>query len=67
MSNEEKILELLQAMDARLDRLETGQAELKAGLVQLQEDHEITRAALNHLIEWSDEVSEAVKFPLPKS
>ena len=102
MSNEEQILQILQGIAGRLDRLETGQAEIredlasvkgdvaflkedvaslkgdvaflkedaaamKEDLARLNEAHEITRGALNHLLEWSDKVSEAMDFPLPKS
>ena len=95
MSNEEKILELLQGMTVRMDKLEAGQADmtarmdrLEAGQARIQgdltllkgdvsglkedvsvlkEDHEITRGALNHLLDWTDSVSNAISFPLPKA
>ena len=81
MNNEEKILAMLQTMQTsmtamqtemkgittRLDRLEAGQAEIKEALAGVKEAHEITRGALNHLLDWSDKVSDAMDFPLPKT
>lgn len=38
MNNEEKILALLEAMDGRLDRLESGQEELRAEVSDIKAD-----------------------------
>ena len=42
----------LNSIDTRLDKLE--------------EDAEITRDGVNALIEWAENVSNAIRFPLPK-
>lgn len=64
----------LEPITTRLDKLEEGQTAITTRLDEIQEDIDflkeettVTRGALNHLIEWSDKVSDAVDFPLPKS
>lgn len=74
---DEKILTLLTEMNERLKSLETDVSALKADVSVLKtdvsnikEDTEITRTAVNTLIEWADAVSEVeavVKFPVKKS
>ena len=101
MTNEERILELLEAqqgelrqinvrldsMDARFDRMDAQldgmdvrfdgidaqlvgmRARLNSidtRLDKLEEDAEITRDGVNALIEWAENVSNAIRFPLPK-
>lgn len=87
MTNEEKILALLEAQQIELKNINTkigtmqediGQlkedvtqlkedvAQLKEDVDQLKEDSEITRSGVNTLIEWAEEVSETISFPLPK-
>ena len=101
MTNEERILELLEAqqgelrqinvrldgmdakfdkMDARLDGMDARFDGIDAQLVgvrarlnsidtrldKLEEDAEITRDGVNALIEWAENVSNAIRFPLPK-
>jgi len=50
--NENLILEELQKINEKLDRL--------------AEDTEVTRDGVNALLEWAEEVSESITFPLPK-
>lgn len=65
---DEKDLQAIAAlMDKKLEPIKEDLAEVKEDLAQLKEESEITRGALNHLLEWSDKVSSAVDFPLPKS
>lgn len=87
MTNEERILELLEAqqgelrqinvrldgMDARFDRMDAQLVGVRARLNsidtrldKLEEDAEITRDGVNALIEWAENVSNAIRFPLPK-
>ena len=59
MNNEEKILQLLEAQQEELrkinDRLE-----------KLEEHAEVTRAGVNSLLDWAEECGNVIKFPLPK-
>ena len=87
MTNEERILELLEAqqgelrqinvrldgMDARFDGIDAQLVGVRARLNsidtrldKLDEDTEITRDGVNALIEWAENVSNAIRFPLPK-
>ena len=87
MTNEERILELLEAqqgelrqinvrldgMDARFDGIDAQLVGVRARLSsidtrldKLEEDAEITRDGVNALIEWAENVSNAIRFPLPK-
>ena len=59
MTNEERILELLEAQQTELRKI-------NARLDKLEEDSEITRDGVNTLIEWAENVSNAIRFPLPK-
>ena len=80
MSNEEKILELLAAMDARQTRTEELLAAMEARisamdarmsametkLDDLTEAHEETREGVNILLSWAEKASNALSLPLPK-
>ena len=86
MTNEERILELLEAqqgelrqinvrldgMDARFDGIDAQLVGVRARLNsidtrldKLEEDAEITRDGVNALIDWAENVSNAIRFPLP--
>ena len=79
-TNEEKILQLLEVMQADISGLKTDVAGLKADVAQLKTDVEELKAsqeemketlsehtvALNAILEWADECREADRFPLPK-
>jgi len=55
--------ELLQAIRAIVkEELEP----VKTQLTDLAEAHEETRGGVNALLEWAEEVSESITFPLPK-
>lgn len=59
MNNEEKILQLLEAQQAELRKI-------NSRLDRLEESAEITRAGVNSLLEWAEECGNVIKFPLPK-
>lgn len=40
--------------------------ELRDSLDELKEDEEITRIGVNALLEWAEDVSNAIRFPLPR-
>ena len=73
MTNEERILELLEAqqgelrqINVRLDGMDARFDSIDTRLDKLEEDAEITRDGVNALIEWAENVSNAIRFPLPK-
>ena len=59
MEKEDLILEELRKINSRLDGMESR-------LDRLEESAEITRDGVNTLIEWAEDVSNAIRFPLPK-
>ena len=59
MTNEEKILEMLY-------ELQKGQEELKADIADLKEKQEDIQTSVNAILGWTDKVSDAVNFPLPR-
>lgn len=74
MSNEEKILQLLETQQKTL---EAQQAELRKinkrldtmdnKLDDLIEEHSMTREGVNKLLAWADEAGYIIKFPLDKA
>ena len=80
MSNEEKILELLSAMQKDLAGVKEDLADVKEDLAGVKEDlagvkedlaelkeaHEETRCGVNSLLEWAEECGNVIKFPLPR-
>ena len=79
-TNEERILQLLEVMQADISGLKTDVAELKTDVAGLKTDVAELKAsqeemketlsehtvALNAILEWADECREADRFPLPK-
>lgn len=59
MTNEEKILEMLSAMQKDITAIKEDVEELKEG-------QEETRSGVNALLEWAEECGNVIKFPLPK-
>lgn len=55
MTNEE----LLEVLNKRFDAIESR-------LERLEESAEVTRDAVNKILEWTDEVTKITDFPLPK-
>ena len=94
MNNEEKILEMLAAMQTRQEKTEEMLAAMQGSITTMQGDivsmqgdikningrldsieeklddlteaHEVTRDGVNALLEWGDEVSGTIAFPIPK-
>lgn len=66
MANEEKILQMLEAQQAELRKINSRLAGVESRLDKLEESAEITRDGVNTLIEWAEDVSNAIRFPLPK-
>ena len=94
MTNEEKILQLLESqqielckinsrldgmesrlggmesrldgMESRFDGMESRFDGMESRLDKLEESAEVTRGGINTLIEWAENVSNAIRFPLPK-
>ena len=66
MTNEERILELLEAQQGELRQINVRLNSIDTRLDKLDEDAEITRDGVNALIEWTENVSNAIRFPLPK-
>ena len=66
MTNEERILELLEAQQGELRQINVRLNSIDIRLDKLEEDAEITRDGVNALIEWAENVSNAIRFPLPK-
>ena len=72
-ANEEKILQLLEVMQADISgmkadiaQLKTSQEELKATQEEMKETLSEHTVVLNAILEWADECREADRFPLPK-
>lgn len=72
-TNEEKILQLLEVMQADISGMKADIAQLKASQEELnatQEEMKETLSehtvVLNAILEWADECREADRFPLPK-
>ena len=59
MEKEDLILEELRKINSRL-------AGVESRLDKLEESAEITRDGVNTLIEWAEDVSNAIRFPLRK-
>ena len=66
VTNEERILQLLEVMQADISGLKTDVAELKASQEEMKETLSEHTVALNAILEWADECREADRFPLPK-
>lgn len=72
-ANEEKILQLLEVMQADISgmkadiaQLKASQEELKATQEEMKETLSEHTVVLNAILEWADECREADRFPLPK-
>ena len=80
MNNEERILQLLEAqqeelrkingrldgMESRMEGIESRMEGIESRLDKLEEHAEVTRAGVNSLLEWAEECGNDIKFPLPK-
>ena len=66
MTNDEKSLEMLYELQKGQEELQKGQEELKADIADLKEKQEDIQTSVNAILGWTDKVSEAVNFPLPR-
>lgn len=66
MSNEEKILAMLEGINSRLDKVDARLDRMERNITNLQEGQEEIRGSVNRLVEWADECTYAIKLPLPK-
>lgn len=66
MTNEEKILEMLAAMQNDINAIKQDVSVLKQDVEELRETAEITRTGVNALIDWAEDCGNAIKFPLPR-
>ena len=66
MSNEEKILELLQQMQSDIASMKQDIASIKDDIEEIKEESEITRSGVNTLIDWAERVEKTSKFPMPE-
>lgn len=73
MSNDEKILAMLESinnrldsMDSRMDRMDSRLNRMENDIADLKEGQEEIRGSVNRLVEWADECTYAIKLPLPK-
>ena len=66
IDKEDMILEELRKLNAKVDTMQQDVSQLKEDVAQLKEDSEIARTGVNALIEWAEDVSNAIRFPLPK-
>ena len=66
MNNEEKILQLLEAQQEELRKINGRLEGVESRLDKLEEHAEVTRAGVNSLLEWAEECGNVIKFPLPK-
>ena len=72
-TNEERILQLLEVMQADISgmkadiaQLKASQEEFKATQEEMKETLSEHTVVLNAILEWADECREAERFPLPK-
>ena len=66
MNNEERILQLLEAQQEELRKINGRLEGIESRLDKLEEHAEVTRAGVNSLLEWAEECGNVIKFPLPK-
>ena len=65
MDKEDLILEELRKLNAKVDTMQQDVSQLKEDVAQLKEDSEITKTGSQCLIEWAEDVSNAIRFPSP--
>lgn len=65
MARMDKIDARLDNMDARLGRVEHELVEVKDRLCAVEENTEVTRGAVNALVEWAEQVAVITKAPFP--
>ena len=66
MTNEEKILQLLEAQQEEFSKINARLDKIEEDIEEIKETSEITRNGVNALIEWAEDCGNAIKFPLPR-
>lgn len=66
MTNEEKILQLLEAQQEEFSRINARLSKIEEDIEEIKETAEITRTGVNALVEWAEDCGNAIKFPLPR-
>ena len=63
MTNEEKILQMLEKMQSDITDIRADITDIRADITEIRETQEEHTTALNELIEWADEVQVVVRVP----
>lgn len=63
---DEKLDKALQPINARLDRVDSRLDKIEDDIDELKESCEVTRVAVNTLIDWTDQISTVEALPLPR-
>lgn len=66
MTNEEKILQLLESQQEEFSRINARLSKIEEDIEEIKETGEITRTGVNALVEWAEDCGNAIKFPLPR-
>lgn len=66
MTNEEKIIQLLEAQQKEFSKINARLDKIEEDIEEIKETAEITRTGVNALIEWAEDCGNAIKFPLPR-
>lgn len=66
MTNEEKIIQLLEAQQEEFSKINARLDKIEEDIEEIKETAEITRTGVNALIEWAEDCGNAIKFPLPR-
>lgn len=66
MNNEEKILELVEKISAKVDDMDKRLGKMEEDITGIKETLEEHGEALDALIEWTDNVQEVVRVPFAK-
>ena len=66
MTNEEKILQILESQQAELRKINSRLDKIEEDIEEINESAEITRSGVNALLDWAEDCGNAIKFPLPR-
>ena len=66
MTNEEKILEILNALQKEMAGVKEDIATMKDEMGAMKEDLVEVRGGVNTLLDWAEQVGGSIEFPLPK-
>lgn len=66
MTNEEKILQILESQQAELRKINSRLDKIEEDIEEIKESAEITRSGVNALLDWAEDCGNAIKFPLPR-